>query len=566
MRHSPLLCLVVAAVAICGCDDGGSSLGPNPNADQGMPDATMSDAEAQPMADVVLRVAWDAPVGLAGRYVGWNIGRGTLYGPEDSPTHPEWRTPRRTEALAAMRTLRSATGEAPYMRYSGLQIDGSLGNDGYHFWDTVNPERAILPTDSYMAPFEYFELFRAIEATPIIMVNFGSGTATEAGEYVRHLVGSNRDDPIVAARGHWGAPDIFPAVRIIELGNEVYAPWNTGYHTRGSSFAAEGGDPDWLDRPSSSAADYAARALTYIEAIQAELPTAVFWVPLSQADMTAWDGTDAALVALAPLLEHPAVEAVVVHQYHVDDAAEFGGARKNDPAEMMTMSERYRPGYAALRAALATVDRATPLQIAVTEYHVAGAFARGQFTQGDTAAVGLGMADMLISYAQLGIEHLCEHMALNYTAGDAPGRDILFEPWYPPYREVSADAPLVPRANTLVKQLFADHVRARRVPVEVAAAPSVPGHGGDWPAVHATAFGDDDELTLIVLHRTQDADLTLDFALPAGFSVAEVQAFAPETLTDPGVFALERLDARQARQTVRLTLPRHSVVAMRATR
>lgn len=577
MRHLLSLFLVFA-VSLTACDDGGSTPSIDGSIDRGPPDATVDDAQVGSAADVVLNVAWDAPIGLAGRYIGWNIGRGTLYGPEDSPTHPEWRTPRRTEALAAMRTLRSATGEAPYMRYSGLQIDGSFGNDGYHFWDTVDPNRAITPADSYMAPFEYFELFRALEATPIIMVNFGSGTAAEAGEYIRHLVGTNRADPIVAARAHWSAPDIFPAVRIIELGNEVYAPWNTGYHPRSSGYAAESGDPAWRDRPSSSAANYAARALTYIEAIQAELGTAVFWIPLSQADMTAWGGTDAAVVDLAPLLMHSAVEAVVVHQYHVDDTAEFGGARKNDPAEMMTLSERYRPLYANLRAALGTVNRPTPLQIAITEYHVAGAFARGQFTQGDTAALGLGMADMLISYAQLGIEHLCEHMALDYTTGDAPGRDSLFEPWYPPYREIAADAPLVPRANTVVKQLFASHVRARRVQVEVIASPVVAGHGGDWPAVHAAAFGDDTELTLVVLHRTQDSSLTLDFELPEGFGVAEVQAFAPDSLTEPGVFEVEALAAEQAPKqgaeqrteqgagTVRLTLPRHSVVAVRATR
>ena len=567
MRNLLLLCLAFA-VSLAACDDGASTPTDDANAqtDGGTVDATLGDARAGQAADVVLQIDWDAPIGPAGRYVGWNIGRGTLYGPEDSPTHPEWRTPRRTEALAAMRTLRSATGEAPYMRYSGLQIDGTLGNDGYHFWDAVDPERAISPTDSYMAPFEYFELFRGIEATPIIMVNFGSGTAAEAGEYIRHLVGTDRGDPIVAARGHWGAPDIFPAVRIIELGNEVYAPWNTGYHTRGAGYAAEGGDAAWLDRPSSSGADYAARALTYIEAIEAELDDAVFWIPFSQADMRAWGGIDAALADLAPLLMHPAVEAVVVHQYHVDDTAEFGGSRKNDAAEMMTLSERYRPGYLALRAALDAVNRPAPLQIAITEYHVAGAFARGQFTQGDTAAIGLGMADMLISYAQLGIDHLCEHMALNYTAGDAPGRDVLLEPWYPPYREVAADAPLVPRANTVVKHLFASHIRARRVPVNVVTSPMVAGHGGDWPAVHATAFGDDTELTFVLLHRTQDADLMMDFELPDGFEVAEVQAFAPDALSVPGIFEVAPLAATQTGRAARLTLPRHSVVALRATR
>lgn len=549
-----------ALFALIGCDP---STGPLV-VDAGSTVDAAEPPDARPPADIELRVSWDAPIGPTGRLIGWNIGRGTLYGPPDSPTHPEWRTPRRTEALALMRDLRAATGERPYMRFSGLQIDGALGNPGYHFWDYADPER-VLSDDDNMAAFEYFQLFDEVDAEPIIMVNFGTGTAREAGDYIRHLVGTNTDDPLVAARAHWGREAPYP-VRIVELGNEVYAPWNTGYHAIRNGYAAEGNDPDWLDRPSKNAADYAARALTYLEAIQAELPTAVFWVPLSQADMAAWGGTAQALADLEPLLVNPAVQAVVVHHYHVDDTAEFGGAPKNDPAVMMMLSERYRPLYLELRALLGAVPRDEPLQIAITEYHVAGAFARGQFMHGETAALGLGMADMLISYAQLGIEHLCEHMALNYTAGDDPDRDQLFEPWYPPFREVAPDAPLAPRANAVVKDLMARHVRAERAAVEVVRGPSVAGSGGDWPAVHAAAFRDADEGTLVMLHRETGQENAVEVALPAGYRIERVEAFAPPAIDSTAVTLSTPLEWREDGDTLRFVAPPHSVIAVSASR
>ena len=91
------------------------------------------------------------------------------------------------------------------VRFSGLQIDGSGGQDGYHFHDLVRPDRVAVPTDN-MAPFEYEALMTESAAAPLIMLNFGSGSAAEAGRYVRHLDGQDPVDPDVAARAHWGHP------------------------------------------------------------------------------------------------------------------------------------------------------------------------------------------------------------------------------------------------------------------------------------------------------------------------------------------------------------------------
>lgn len=571
---------VVAIWAFVGCegdDSGGASgegLDSTTAVDVGGADADVADATGGPAPDLgpaepdagrapteaLLRVDFTTAAGPTGRLIGWNVGRGTLYGPADSPTHPEWRTARRTEAAALLRGIRAATGEPPYVRFSGLQIDGRLGQDGYHFWDFVDPDRAITDDDN-MAPFEYFALMDEVESTPLVTVNFGTGTAAEAGDYLQHLEGVDAADPLVTARAHWGRAEPY-GVRTFEIGNESYGQWNTGYGTSGASYAAENGDPDWIGQPSSDPVAFTARALTYVEAMTARVPDAHIWVPLAQASMEGWGGLEEALEVLRPLLEHPSVRAVVVHHYHVDDTALIGGVNKNDPQHAMTLSESYRPGFDDLRARLGTLERDVPMEIAITEYHVAGAFARGRFNGGDQAVMGLGIADMLVMYAQLGIEHACQHMALNYQAADDPHRDILFEPWYPPFRKVD-DGPLQDRAHATVTRMFAEHLRRDTIAVEVERTPETPGVAAPVPAVHATAFADDASGTLFLLHRRPDGPTTMRVEVPAGWTATAHRAFAPASPEEQGPFeVVDRPMSNAGDGWVEVTLPPRSVVGL----
>lgn len=511
------------------------------------------------------------PVGVTGQLVGWNIGRGTLYGPANDPLHPQWRTSAREAAMAELAAARGPGGQPPMVRFSGLQIDGSLGGDGYHFWNYAEPGHVALPDDN-MAPFQYMAIVEEIDAQPLVTLNFGSGTAAEAAEYVRHLVGEDASDPLVAARAHWGRDEPYRPVAY-ELGNEVYGFWNTGFSDVGAFAyanpqAEHGGDPPWHGRPAEDPADYAARAVEYIEAVLVEDPQARFWVPLSQAPMDAWEGLDVALPALEPLLLHPAVEAVAVHHYQVDDAKTLGYADMDAPMLAMAGTEVFRQPYAELRQRL---DALRPeLELAISEYHVAGAFTLGGFDAvADTHRVGLGLADIMIFFAQIGVDYAQQHMALDFS-GEAAD-EMLFETWYNPLAERGGIVRA--RSSWMATRLVSEYLLAETagldsVAVETARYEGSSGPGFDYPVVHAVAFSEGDRASVVMLHRELSAARTVSIDLPAGegWVVESIAAYAPPDVLVPiGEQDLGYVEPvwEQGVDRVRVTMPPHSLVGVR---
>jgi hypothetical protein len=508
-----------------------------------------------------------------GRLIGWNLGRGTYYAPERDALHPEWRTPERVEAAARLREVAARGGPAPYVRFSGLQIDGALGADGYHFWNFADPDRAPQPTDN-MAVTDYATLSDEIGGELTVTLNFGSGTAAEAASYVKYLTGSDASDPLVAARMRAGRAEPYD-VEVFEIGNEVYGFWNTGFNAEGAySFAnpraENGGDPAWSGKPASDATYFAARGLEYIRAVQAVLPSARFRVPLSQATMDAWGGLDRSLQALRPLLRDPAVDAVVVHFYKVDDALmTLGLLDVNAPEFMLSGSELFRGRFDELRARLGELERARPLEVAITEYHVADAFSRGKFLLGDTAAVGLGLADMLVFFAQLGTEHACQHLSLAF--GDT--QDLLIEPWYNPF--LVRPEGLLNRPAHSVTRLFASILLPHRgtlVPVRMPRATyAFAAQSYVYDRVHATAFASADgrEGTIFLLQRDLRQAARVTFDLEPGFTVAEAALWSPDRFDqDARSSELIALPARsrQNGKRVEVVVPPHSVLALRLRR
>src|SRR5690606_24178631 len=207
--------------------------------------------------------------------------------------------------------------------------------------------------------------------------------------------------------------------------------------------------------------------------------------------MDGWGGVDAATQSLAPLLNDPAIAGAVVHWYLVDDAKLLGWEEPNDPFFVLAGVEAFRPGFTRARAAL---DAVRPgLQLVVTEYHVAGAFSRGKFTRGTQAVVGLGIAGMLIFYAQIGLDAACEHMALEFDTIDDPDRDILLEPWYNPFR-AGPGGEAVPMASYVATRLVGEHLLERAAPLvfesQVHQDMVVGTETVAVPLVHAAAFVD----------------------------------------------------------------------------
>lgn len=545
------LCALAVVAANAGCSEDGPSLA---------------------IGDVHFDVPLDEPGAPTGRLVGWNVGRGTLYATDGDTVHPEWRTPERVAAFARLAAIASGTHEPPHVRFSGLQIDGALGSDGYHFWDFADPAREIADDDN-MAPYQSMTIVDEIGGTPLVTLNFGSGTADEARRYVDHLVGDG-DSAEVDARAHWGR-DAPWLVTTYEIGNEVYGFWNTGYGSDGAySYAnpeaMNGGDPDWYGRPSADPADYAARALAYLDAVAQVQPTARVWVPLSQASMDAWGGLEAALAGLEPLLLHERVEAVVVHHYTVDDVAALGAMDKAAPELALAGTSLLRPGYEDLRERLAALPRATPLQLAITEYHVAGAFTLGGFDAlADTPLVGLGVADALLSFADLGVEHAAQHMAIAF--GDDATAEALFEPWYNPLRVVEGE--VVPRPSYVATELVARHLRRDTVRLDDDKMLFDTYEEGElafeYPLVAGVAFVDDTSATIVGLHRDLESSHRITFDLDSRWTAVSAEIYAPADPLAPIASApveTEALELDQSNRRLRLELPPHSLFAVELER
>lgn len=550
---------------------GSPPVGPAASAESSAGGAGETAEPAIPVGEVHATIDFSRPGAPTGDLIGWNLGRGTLYAPEGDPLHPEWRSPARVAAAQALAETRPGHGRAPLMRFSGLQIDGALGQDGYHFYRYVEPGHAPAPGDN-MASFEVFALMQEADAAPIVTLNFGSGTASEAADYVQHLNGTDAADKDVAARLHWGMDQPYRQA-LFELGNESYGAWNTGFTAKGefsyaNPAATGGGDPAWHGRPSASAADFAARGLEYAAAVRAAWPAAQLWVPLSQASMDAWGGVEPAAMSLAPLLKDQAVAGAVIHHYLVDDAKLLGWADPNDVAFLLGGAELFRPEFLRARAALDAVRPELPL--VVTEYHVAGAFSRGKFTRGDQAIVGLGVAGMLIFYAQVGVAAACQHLALEFERIDDPDRDPLLEPWYNPFRAEGGG--VVAMASHAATRLVAEHLLERAAPLEIVKQVrkdmSVGTRTIEVPLVHAAAFvdPDGDAGSLVLLHRDLAAARTLTIDVPEGWRATAATQWAPpapdhDTRRRP--VAPEALAWAQEGARVQVTLRPHSLAAIR---
>lgn len=529
------------------------------------------DVEIDDDAEIVLKIDFSARRQRVGRLIGWNIGSSSLYAAADDARHPEWRTDALVDAVGRLRDVRAANGDRPTVRFSGLQIDGQLGNDGYHFWDFADPQAPPAPDDN-MSPAEYMAIVDEVQADPVIMLNFGSGTAAEAADYVQYLAGTDSGAPMVAARQAAGRAEPWPT-DIFEVGNEIYENWNTGYSATGNySYAnpkaVNGGDPDWYGRPASDVANYAARALEYIAAVLAVHPKARFYIPLTQATWDAWGGPEVALPHLKGVLEHPAVAGVVVHQYTLDDGVLGHGATYEQDAWVLASADFFRPLYQALRASLATFDRAEPLELTVTEYH---AVANIDFLRlvGPTPAAALGIADALMLYAELGVELAMQHMSLHLEL-DA---DKLSSSWHVPF--ALDGGVLVNRPTYTITRLFADHLDRDLVETVAVRMPTAAYTTAEGPfsyaIVHAAAFvsEDGDSGSVMLLNRDLERPRTVSLVFPAGWSAISAQRLAPPDLwsdVDATPLPVEAAPFDARSDGISLTLPPHSFTAIQVER
>lgn len=523
---------------------------------------------SQSSADVVLEVDFDHRTHRVGRIVGWNIGAGSRYSPLGGERHPEWRTEQTTEALRRLSEIRPPNGDRPVVRFSGLQIDGAVGQDGYHFYDFADPQSEPSPTDN-VAPFEYMAIIDEIDGDPLVTLNFGSGTAREAANYARHLVGTDPIDPFVVARAFWGRVEPWP-VDIYEIGNEVFLVFNTGYSDAGAFSYANpeadnGGDPSWYGQPSSLPQAYADRASEYIDAVLAVQPSARFYVPLTQSSWASWGGPAQSLPVLRDLLERPEVAGVVIHQYIIDDGQAGHGWEPAEDPWFVSSSDFYRPLYIELRAMLDSLQRAEPLEIAVTEYLSAALDTRGRLFAGD-----LAIADMLMLYADVGVDLALEHL----TLAEDPSTDTIVRDWHKPFY-VDDDGDVMNRPAIAITKLFADHLWHHAVSITEVKMPTarqeLRGDGYDYNIVSTMAFVSDDSssASIVMLNRDLARPRSVEIALGPGDTVNGARAVVPDDLWTETLetnVETSELAFDQEGNRVHLTLPPHSFAALALSR
>ena len=518
-------------------------------------------------SDVVLKVHFDEPERPVGRLIGWNVGSSSHYAPEGDPRHPEWRTPNLVEAVRRLHDVRAANGDRPYVRFSGLQIDGSLGKDGYHFWDFADPSAPVSEDDN-VSPVEYMAIVSEVGADPAVTLNFGSGTADEAARYVTYLTGTDDQDPLVAARAADGQTAPWPA-DFFEVGNEIYSSTNTGFSDTGAySYAnpdaMNGGDPPWFGRPAKKVEDFAARAEEYVAAVHAVDPQARLYIPLTQSSWDGWGGPDVALPKLKALLEMPAVAGVVVHQYTSTDGTLGYGVAYEQNAWPLASADFYRPRYEALQRALAAMGRTVPLELAITEYHTVANVDPLNLV-GPTPAAALGLADELMLFAEVGVSVAMQHMTLALGLD----QDALSSSWHVPF--ALGGGALVNRPTYTVTKLVADHLYRELVRTEAVRMPTLRFEDIDQPfdydLVHAASFvsADAQAASTLLLNRDLDAARVVSVVAPAGWSAASATRVAPadlwENVDDVRVTA-EDAPFEQHGRELRLTLPPHSFTAV----
>jgi alpha-L-arabinofuranosidase len=190
------------------------------------------------------------------------------------------------------------------LRYPG----GSYG-DIYHWQDHTAP-------GGYVAPNTDFDTFmasaRKVHAQPIIIANYGTGTATEAAGWVRY---ANRIK-------HYG-------VKYWEIGNETYGNGHYGANWEADQHADK------------SPAAYARAVVEYAAAMKAVDPSvkigAVLTTPGYWPDALVGTGDDGPWNQVVLSIAGPSIDFVVVHWYPGGGSAAESLARLAQAADIGEM-------------------------------------------------------------------------------------------------------------------------------------------------------------------------------------------------------------------------------------
>jgi hypothetical protein len=136
------------------------------------------------------------------------------------------------------------------LKNAGIQVmryPGGSTADNYH-WLTNTPDDATQGTTDISAHFDAFmSVVRATRAQPMVTVNYGSGTAAEAADWVRYANrgGHRYRGPVPTYPGASSTGHNY-GIKYWEIGNEVYgdgtygATWEVNHNSHDPTTYAEG--------------------------------------------------------------------------------------------------------------------------------------------------------------------------------------------------------------------------------------------------------------------------------------------------------------------------------------
>ncbi|MFS0726587.1 alpha-L-arabinofuranosidase C-terminal domain-containing protein [Paenibacillus sp. 1P07SE] len=231
---------------------------------------------------------------------------------------------------------------AGMMRLSGNYISA------YHWEHGVGPvlERPVMYneawggwTSKYFGTDEFIAFCRELGVEPLISVNDGSGTPSEAAAWIQYCNGS-ADTPMGALRAANGHPEPY-GVKYWEIGNEVWGAWQVG---------------------TCSAEAFAARTVAFAKAMKAE-DASIVLLACGHTDQ-AWN---------KPVLEQAGewIDYLTLHIYH--GYGSFG-MNRDTPAEdrykaIAAFPEFTRHYVTETAASIAADPKHAHVNIAITEYN-----------------------------------------------------------------------------------------------------------------------------------------------------------------------------------------------------
>ena len=331
--------------------------------------------------------------------------------------HPEWRTPERVLAAARLREIVAPAGPRPYVRFSGLQIDGVSGGTA-----TTSGIRCD-PIGRLWRPTTWRRGLRAL----------AKKKSTPSQRHLNSVSGTAQKQPTTRATSRAPIPKIRTWRRVFELGARSRTPGKFRDRKRsirilehrrqqcGRVFlrqptAANGGEPAWRGKHASSAVDFAARALEYVRAVQPCSPAPGFGT-LSRETWTpgaARAALSACSLCSSSLRSTP--RRSFLQSRRCDDA---GPARRQYAGVILGGSELFRARFEDL--ARVTALRAPNRSRLRSRISLGDAFRAASFCS--RYGSGSGWLADSSCFCAARREHACQHLSLGF--GD---QDLLIEP------------------------------------------------------------------------------------------------------------------------------------------